>query len=82
MKTKSLKPALIAAALASIFVPVVSAAADAELLARIEALNKELQALKAQVQSNQQAQQQSAQAAAAAQAAQAEQSKHVQKLKE
>ncbi len=73
MKAKNFRPALTAAAIAALFLPLASQAAEADLLNRIETLTKELQTLKAQVQATQQTQQKAAQDAAAAQKAQAEQ---------
>lgn len=77
MTPKTFRPALIAAAIAALGLPLgtqTALAAEADVAARIEALTKELQALKAQVQ----AQQKAAQEAASAQAQQAEQVKAVQ----
>jgi cell pole-organizing protein PopZ len=77
MKPKTFRPALIAAAIAALGLPLgaqTALAAEADVAARIEALTQELQALKAQVQ----AQQKAAQDAATAQAQQAEQVKAVQ----
>lgn len=78
MKAKNFSPALTAVAIATMFLPMAAQAAEADLLTRIEALTKELQSLKAQVQSNQQNQQKAAQDA---DAAQAEQAKQVRALK-
>lgn len=75
MRPLNFRPALIAGAIATLFLPLATQAAEADLAARIEALTKELQTLKTQVQ----AQQKAAQDAAAAQAKQAEQ---VQELQE
>ena len=76
MTPKSFKPAVIAAAIATLCMPLAAQTASpspADVAARIEALTQELQALKAQVQAQQKAAQESAQQAAAVQAKQAEQ---------
>jgi len=53
MKQQQVKRALLAALVSGIFLPLGAQAADAELLRKLEALTKEVEALKAQVQAQQ-----------------------------
>lgn len=64
MTSAKFKPAALALAVGALCMPMASQAAEADLLARIEALTKELQSLKSQVQAQQQAAQKTADAQA------------------
>lgn len=65
MSSKRPSPTLVSCAIAALCLPLTALAAEADLAARIDALTRELQALKAQVQAQEQARQEAARDAAA-----------------